>query len=59
MLSVDFRLWLIVGLRADGPGKVFRISPLGCAFCDGELGHLALVHVLMDRRVWRGTKRVE
>ena len=50
---------LVRRLPAHRPREVLGIPPLGGAGCDEELGHLHLVHVLVDRAVGRRPERVE
>ncbi len=56
---VDPCFGLVVGLPTHGPGKVFRIVPLGGAGRDEDLRHLLRVHVFLDRGIaWRA-QRIE
>src|SRR4029078_3184245 len=42
-----------------GPGELLGVVPLGGAGGDEQLRHLLLVHVFLDRRVWRCAQQIE
>ena len=59
VLRVDPALGLVVRLPAHRPRVVLRIVPLGRAGGHEEMGHLLLVHVLVDGAVRRRAERLE
>ena len=55
--GVNFALCLVVRLQAHGPWEVFRIAPFVSARVDEQMRNLLLVHVFVNRTVWRCSER--